>query len=592
VVSDWEELVARDARLSFGPGSAARARAHLDPDDPGAPHDDPRGRSVALFALGSGGGGADVPLLESSVLRGTRIEREAALHALGEMGARGWGAVERLLAGSPRELADLDDALLLAAFRAGRRDSPQARAFLVRRAEGGARVGVARALVGAPAETPLATDAVPGLATLYDLRWRAARRFGFVDGRPWAEVRLDALLADEVFLHRFVLSAATRLAGPTVPDHVIELLRGGGVGVVRGALGANPEVLVPLFEDGSWRPETVAEYRGLLEEIDERRLERGAEALLRAGFLRSKSLRQPAAILLLRAGAQPPGAWMASEIRGSVELQRALLESFGDRQDPAHIRTLVELKDAVIAEELEIPATLALARLGHAPARNVLQGVLSEGPTPRREEVVRALARVTQDAEILTLLGSVGETADLTPAERELVLLGHARAGVVLDRPALREWLRAGTTWRELGPAVVRLLARGAQPADHALFREVFPLGDVGAEDGTNIELALALLGRREAPALEILRSALWKGPWNRAVLAGGVLRATLGRHALRDELDRAPRGATAADLRRVGFALGEWGGLPAVEDLARFRDERDPALQGALLGALSTRGG
>jgi hypothetical protein len=39
-----------------------------------------------------------------------------------------------------------------------------------------------------------------------------------------------------------------------------------------------------------------------------------------------------------------------------------------------------------------------------------------------------------------------------------------------------------------------------------------------------------------------------------------------------------------------VGFALGEWGGLTAVEPLARVRMEGDPVLQGALLGALVNR--
>ncbi len=50
------------------------------------------------------------------------------------------------------------------------------------------------------------------------------------------------------------------------------------------------------------------------------------------------------------------------------------------------------------------------------------------------------------------------------------------------------------------------------------------------------------------------------------------------------------PAGATEADVRRLGFALGQWGGLPTVEALARRRNGGDPALQGALLGALTTR--
>jgi hypothetical protein len=62
------------------------------------------------------------------------------------------------------------------------------------------------------------------------------------------------------------------------------------------------------------------------------------------------------------------------------------------------------------------------------------------------------------------------------------------------------------------------------------------------------------------------------------------------GLEALIDELDTAPRTAGDRDLRRVGFAIGEWGGLSAVEKLARERRETDPGLQGALLGALAAR--
>jgi hypothetical protein len=58
------------------------------------------------------------------------------------------------------------------------------------------------------------------------------------------------------------------------------------------------------------------------------------------------------------------------------------------------------------------------------------------------------------------------------------------------------------------------------------------------------------------------------------------------------DELSRPPRQATSADLRRVGFAVGVWGGLAEVDHLAkqlRFNSGH-PALQGALLGALTQR--
>ena len=62
------------------------------------------------------------------------------------------------------------------------------------------------------------------------------------------------------------------------------------------------------------------------------------------------------------------------------------------------------------------------------------------------------------------------------------------------------------------------------------------------------------------------------------------------GIQGLHDELASAPTEARPEDLRRIGYALGQWGGLAAVEALARRRGSGDPALQGAYLGALATR--
>ena len=57
-------------------------------------------------------------------------------------------------------------------------------------------------------------------------------------------------------------------------------------------------------------------------------------------------------------------------------------------------------------------------------------------------------------------------------------------------------------------------------------------------------------------------------------------------------ELRAPPASASSNDLRRVGFAIGEWGGVAALEDLARdlHYASGHPALQGAFLGALSAR--
>jgi hypothetical protein len=117
--------------------------------------------------------------------------------------------------------------------------------------------------------------------------------------------------------------------------------------------------------------------------------------------------------------------------------------------------------------------------------------------------------------------------------------------------------------------------------------RALFPVED---SRSLNVELALALVQTRDPGAVGLLRQGIWRGPWNRSVLSAGLLVRHGGVQALHDELASPPAGATDVDLRRVGFALGEWGGLGEVDVLARRRRASDPALQGAFLGALATR--
>jgi sugar phosphate isomerase/epimerase len=66
---------------------------------------------------------------------------------------------------------------------------------------------------------------------------------------------------------------------------------------------------------------------------------------------------------------------------------------------------------------------------------------------------------------------------------------------------------------------------------------------------------------------------------------------AALGR-TLASWIFKPPPTARSEDIRRLGFALGTWGGLTAFDALQETIGSRpdDPALQGALLGALLAR--
>jgi hypothetical protein len=100
------------------------------------------------------------------------------------------------------------------------------------------------------------------------------------------------------------------------------------------------------------------------------------------------------------------------------------------------------------------------------------------------------------------------------------------------------------------------------------------------------------MIEHREPEIMPILRAGLWTSTRDVSLLAGGLVARVGGPNALVDELRVPPRNATSGDLRRVGFAIGEWGGVAALGALARELrwSSGDPALQGALLGALSTR--
>src|SRR5262245_38354302 len=165
--------LARDARLSFTAESAARARAVL-----AAAPLEVETRAAALLALGGGRVSADLARIESALADGKPLERRAALFALGEMGAAGMPALERALAG---DTSGLEEPLAVALVWAQPRGAAAAGARLDALAQGeDALAQAARALTQptAPAGTPCAA-----LSEYYELRWRAARAYGLVDGQ-------------------------------------------------------------------------------------------------------------------------------------------------------------------------------------------------------------------------------------------------------------------------------------------------------------------------------------------------------------------------------------------------------------------------
>ena len=161
-----------------------------------------------------------------------------------------------------------------------------------------------------------------------------------------------------------------------------------------------------------------------------------------------------------------------------------------------------------------------------------------------------------------------------------------ARLGRPGAREYVREALRTGTRGGIARSAVIALATR-PDGRDLDVLGDMYPVED---NTGLNAELGRALIDSGTSQGLAIVRSAIWRGPWNRSVLASGLLIRLRGLSGLREELSSPPLGIGSRALRRVGFALGQWGGFQELEDLARDRRPGDPAVGGAYLGALGAR--
>ncbi len=593
------ELVARDARVSFARVSAARARAELECEL------GETSRCAALMALGASGRPEDVMVLEASAKpaadRNPR-ERRAAVLALGELGDAGIDGLIRLLRG---DFAGVEEALVLALVQAGMRPeaelgSSRAHALVQELASGpeSRLAQIARELL------PMTAGAeAPAALSIFDerleLRWQAAKRYGFVDAARYQDLLLSGLLENDAFLDRLVVAASRRIDGALVRGHLLELLRERpSTELVRTAASFVPGALDELFAAGEWAPEGAEQWSALVAEIERSHNEKLAERLLQAAFASGgdpsseeserEDLQMRAGIALLRTGFQPdPKRIQAFAEKADRPWKIKFLESAGDLRETWIVPILGRSLERGSDHETAAAATVAMARLGHPTAIEHLEQMLVQPSGPERGALLAALARVAFDRRVIRWIGRGLELPDLTGEEAFSLELAYALGGGLRDHAPLRRFLEDADPSDPRRALVVRALAQRPSPADLERMRVLFPTEDRDLDQ----ELAVALLEARDPAVLGLFRAVLWKGDWNRSLLAGGALLDVLGAGAFVDELASPPMGSQPADLRRVGFALGEFGGLPAVEGLARKRTESDPALQGAVLGALSTRG-
>lgn len=578
--SEWGALLARDARASWGMRTASSALAALE--DRGAT---PARRAAAALALGAARqlqGRARV--IELTAEKDPELKR-AGIFALALYGdARD---VPQLVDFAGRKAPQVAEA---GAFALGLNGTPPALAALERLAkepEGAAGQG-ARAALALRASPPVESE----LARSYlDLRFEAARGHGLVDGQAWESLLLEDLASNQKFLSRVVYRTAAELTRPGIADHFLEVaLAGAPPERLRGVVRAIPEQLAQLVEAGLFTPASEEEWRILVDEIERLRLEARTEPLLRRAWSVA-AVRPQVAGLLARAGADRSLQLLELHLRSADARERALAaEALGGARDPSYVADLSALEldlDALVRST----ALVARLRLGDTSVlatlreRAGLSGERAMDLHPDAGAVLEALSRCGGEPSVrglaAELLQRVPGGARVRLAS-ELVLGGYEPA-----RDVVREYLVQQRPTGELAVRSVEALGHQPSASDLALMRALFPLGD---ELEIDVELACALVRVGDSEVIPLLRAALWSEPWNRSVLSAALWIGVAGMEPLRMELQRPPPGTSPRDMRRVGFALGEWGGLAEVEWLGARIGPAEPGLQGAVLGALGAR--
>ena len=572
VVSDDEALIARDYSLTFTPRFGEEAVLFLQRPD--ATDEE---RAAAIVAIGAGGIMGEQSTLEGFATTGSPIIRQAAVIALGELG----GEKSSFLIGL------LDDpkmrkVAMVALLRGG---SAKGREVVIEAFRDGGADPDLLGLVKFMDEPRDYVKVPAGARLMFQLRFEAARSFGLVDGQRWGVHVQQALMANPNFLDYVVFMAAADNGSIPVRDTILERLTSqGGLPAVHAAARCMPAELRSLILSKLWAPKTPSEWSVVLKEI-----ERRGEEL--------------ADLPLLALLAEQPHLTLAAQrvqaSLGDVLAQEALRDALADPAPSARAeaaRGLGGSANTLWIEDLRrmaddpAPAVVAaslvgLVRLGSGDAVLELKELLANPEqTAERTLTTTELCIVSKDRNVTPFLQTA--MANSIGTEKLLVEVTLRMGGDYSIGQGLREVLSD-----ELGLGgrtfLVRALAENSAPEDLALFEDLFP-SEYFPE--VNLQMAVALARGGAPEGVAILQKALWLGPADRSLLAAAALINRGGIKALTAELESMPLGASGDALRRVGYAIGIFGGLDELARLRRRRSTADPALQGAYLGALASR--
>ncbi len=547
---------------SFTRGSSRLAVAELELDLP-----DPQDRAIALYAISAGGAVSELTLLLERLRTGADVERAAVLLGLGEL--------ERAPLGPIYQALDSGGELLgkAAAFALVRRGGSASDRLDMQTAK-----QIAEYL-----DDPVAAprDAVGEL--YMTLRYEAAKRFGLLDGRSFRLTRIDALAQDPEFLDALVLprAGASRLGASA--DHLLSiLLERPSAPVIAAAFAGLATELDQLVENGLWLPADDDQWDALLGAMEAEGVGPELAALLEQAQIRSgQPLR--AAALLLEAGLEGGYEILEPQLRDSEPKARLnSIRALGQSSDPQWVAEL-ERAETDSSPFVRVAALVGRLELGDTSTAFDLDSILADPEDKLRNLVTLELCDHASDPRSMDLLERNYEALDPDMQLRAACALLEA------GRRASREVVHTALARRTAGPLesrAVRALGRAPRGEDLTLLARLFPAETPEAD----LALASVLIASQHPLGAQLLRAAVWAPNFERGVLAAHALADIGGLIALHEELAAPPPRITPEDLRRVGFVIGEIGGIAEFNRLARTRGSQDPVLQGAYFGALTAR--
>lgn len=574
----WSELLAFDREASFVEDTAFKAT--LVRDAPTASE-----RAAAIYALSRSGNPAALRVIRGLYGRVRGPEEVAVVFALSEQRPL---PLDLLLdvgkLGSVEHLGHVAVGLVLS-------DDPQAADAVLRMEFPGTPLGYVIDDARRFDADPTSARGVAPLGDYLELRRQAAMRFGRVGGEPWRARRLRELENDEDWLARLIVPLGARVDRPWTKDHLLTtLLERPRPSTYTACVESMGEPLVRLVESGLWAPADAQQWHLLLDAVEDSTVTAGFAGILQRAARSDMppEIRQRAACLSFAAGLVDTSDATVRDLldTGDLDQKEMALRSIAD----SPVVDSLAIFDPFLEPEAEprlraVALVGVLARSPNVVADRVRQGLV-EDETLRlpltRELVRRSVVPTTASALLLA------STIPSIPFELGLdVHAALARQGV-------------GTT---PGQALGSALSRGVDgPVAARALLALDPLSPLVAQDAAVDALLYArddaltlvagrlLVEARHPIGISLLRRSLWIRDVPVSQLAAGYLIEQEGTSALERETDSPPSWARDEDLRRLGLALGEWGGYGLVQRLARRRNVRDPVLQGAYLGALASR--